>query len=533
MAEPQETNPDNAPPDLSNWQLTPETAAQGSFKQKVGGFFKSKFEGLNETRRRVVDKIVDINQRSEEFLNSIHIREGLSQAVEKVTHLKPSREQLDNLARSAANRISGVKVLGQPLVDMVSGAVAGAGAKELARISLAISGLGGLPIAAAVGAAGGAGSAVVREYLKQRRDITIEEDTETKGLRNAFKNEFRRLQASDKQKLRNAALRGAVFGAVGGIAGGVIVDALAGRLGEFSLPAVSIPEVQIPEFVQEVGKTVGGAAQEVGKTASGVVQTVRERLPGQPPAEATATPTPTPTETLTPGPTGTPIPTETPVAAGAAVPTETPIPTETDVPAEVSPTPTPAETVTPTAPETPLEQPAAEAAKPEVAESVKLPPGSNPWNEVSQYLHDQLGRNPTNLEIRQAVTQLLADNDITDATRIPAGTELNLEGVNQYLGQILSEQPPIPADLAALPENISLPSGSNPWNEVSKYLETTLERPPSNAEILDVTKELCRQSGIGVPSWGIAGADLHTQLPPGKILVFNEFVKERIANIAA
>lgn len=509
MAEPQEagSTPDSQipeAPDLSDWDLTPAKGPlDPSLKQQAGEFWQ-----------RGREKVANINQRSAEFFNSIQIREGISHAYEQVAGHVPTPEQVRGIANSSSNRLSNVRVLGQPLLDLVVGGIAGAGAKEVAKFGFAIAGVGGLPVAAGVGAVAGGAGAVVREYLKQRGEgITIEEDTTVTGIRAKLKNEFRRIQAADKTRLRNAAIRGVVFGAVGGVVGGVIADKLSEELAK-----VQWPEIQGPQINHQVG----------------------------------AEPTATPTESLTPTPTGTPVPAETTAAAGAPAPTETPTPTPTET-ATPTPVTTPEATATPLPqaetppsapppPEAPA-QPPAEAqeamktppdkvAVPETAqETFQIPAGSNPWVEVDKYLIENLDRNPTNQEIRQAVTRLLTENSITDATKIPAGSELQIGSVKEYLGQILSEQPQITAELATAPEAISLPSGSNPWSETSEYLEDVLGRKPSNAEILKVTQEVCRQSNISVPAWNIAGANLDTQLPPGFRLNFNQSAKNVISSL--
>lgn len=88
------------------------------------------------------------------------------------------------------------------------------------------------------------------------------------------------------------------------------------------------------------------------------------------------------------------------------------------------------------------------------------------------------------------------------------------------------------AEAAVTPDSISLPAGSNPWNEVSKYLEGNLGRPPTNAEIMEITKIVAKESDIKVPAWGIDGGHLDTQLPPGYKLVFDDKVKSAIQRLS-
>lgn len=536
MAEPQETGPtadSQIPeaPDLSDWDLTSAQGPQGpSFKQKAGEFWQ-----------RGREKVANINQRSAEFFNSIQIREGISHAYERVAGRVPTPEQVSGIGGSARDRLANVRVLGQPLLDIVVGSVAGAGAKEVAKFGFAIAGVGGLPVAAGVGAVAGGAGAVVREYLKQRGEgISIEEDSAV-GIRAKLKNEFRRIQAADKTRLRNAAIRGVIFGAVGGVVGGVIADKLSEELAKVQWPSIQTPQINLPQLPKVELPEVKLPEVSLPELPQVNIPEIKVPWVGAPQPEAAPPGPELPERAEVPFGEVAPSPLKEPVSTPEATTPQAPPPEEAipQVPeappplppatALEAPTPVvPAEAVSPPAEPTPMQQPA-EALTTPTTETLTIPQGSNPWQEVNSYLTEQLGRAPANQEIREAVTRLITENNITDATKIPVDAQFNINGVNEYIGQILSEQPPISADLAALPENIPLPNGSNPWNEVSKYLESTLDRPPTNAEILDVTKEVCRQSGIRIPSWGIPGPDLHTQLPPGKILVFNEFVKERIA----
>lgn len=460
---------------------------------------------------QIVEKLKGVKFPSMPHFELPPVQQGLSHAFEKVSSRLPTKEELATLGGSITARLSSAKILGQSLPDFLVGMIAGGATKEAARLALSIAGVGGLPFAAGAGALAGGVSGGVREYLRQRREgIVIEEDAEIAGIRAKLKNEFKRLGAADKTKLRNAAVRGAIFGAVGGIAGGVIVDFVHGQFFE-QAPTVAPGETPTPT--------------------------------------ATATTTPTATETITPAPEGAvlvqPTPTE-PTPTVAQLPTETATVTPTEAPTQTPPT-TPTETPTPTptevatasepqpqvvAPTAPMEQIPEQIAAPKV-ESVTLEAGSNPWTKMQDYLTENLGRPPQVSEIRQAVTTALSENNILDATKIPAGTSLNISGVNQLVGQILAEQPPIPVDLAASPEDIFLSGGSTPWNEVAEYLEDVLGRKPTSAEILKAAKEVCRQSNIAVPNWGVEGNFPHTNLPAGFRLIFNQPVKSLIAKMAA
>lgn len=92
-------------------------------------------------------------------------------------------------------------------------------------------------------------------------------------------------------------------------------------------------------------------------------------------------------------------------------------------------------------------------------------------------------------------------------------------------------QPQISPELATAPEVVHLPAGSNPWQEVAEKLRNDLHRVPTNAEILEADKIVSARSNIAVPSWGIQGENLHTQLPVGYALNFDEPYKNFIQEI--
>lgn len=82
----------------------------------------------------------------------------------------------------------------------------------------------------------------------------------------------------------------------------------------------------------------------------------------------------------------------------------------------------------------------------------------------------------------------------------------------------------VPGPLELFPrEDIPLAEGSNPWEVVKEKLTEALPegRTPTDAEIMYVTRELARQSDINVPSWGVSGSVLHTEIPPGYGLKFS------------
>lgn len=110
-----------------------------------------------------------------------------------------------------------------------------------------------------------------------------------------------------------------------------------------------------------------------------------------------------------------------------------------------------------------------------------------------------------------------------------ATTTLNVSPTEASLQQV--PQPQISPELATAPEIVHLPAGSNPWQEVTDKLKNDLHRVPTNAEILEADKIVSARSNIAVPSWGIQGENLHTQLPVGYALNFDEPYKNFVHEI--
>ncbi|MBI2195539.1 MAG: hypothetical protein HYU48_00630 [Candidatus Levybacteria bacterium] len=455
-------------------------------------------------------------EQTKHFFSDARIRDGISEAVKKITGRLPNKEQIEKLAKGAGRKVSKAKVLGQPLPDFIAGAVLGGGAKQLARTGLAIAGVGGFGIAAGAGAVGG----LAVEYYKLRKTVDMGETSETKGIRQGLKNELARLKAADRTKLRNAAIRGAISGAVGGVVGGLIMDHVDWGNIVHHVPGIGAAPGS-PDIPQLAGAPAPGAGEAVAPTPSGTP------TPG---AEGITAPTPGAgvVETMPPAGPSTP---EIPAGVGEEI---VPAPeagvAEAVTPAGPSSPPIAEVPETPEV-ESPMDISPKELATPPGPETIEIPAGSNPWVEVDKYLTDKLGRPPTTDEIERSVASLLSDNGIVDATKIPAGTVLNVEGVNQHIGEILGSAQLIPPDIAVLSESLPLPVNSDPWAEVSTLLED-LGRSHTNPEILGVARELCIQSKISVPEWGIVGDFDHRNLPAGFMLNFNDEVKRKIAQLA-
>ncbi|MBI4057929.1 hypothetical protein HY405_01255 [Candidatus Microgenomates bacterium] len=110
-------------------------------------------------------------------------------------------------------------------------------------------------------------------------------------------------------------------------------------------------------------------------------------------------------------------------------------------------------------------------------------------------------------------------------------TQSSVIGVEEAPAPTTRPEVSLSPDLAVMPEVVDLTQGSNPWNETAKYLEDYLGRPPTNAEILQVDQAVARASNIAVPNWGIEGQYLHTELPVGFDLHFDDSVKQVIASL--
>ncbi len=424
-------------------------------------------ESSTEDASSEAGREVTIPNGTDLYFGSVQAEEAMSTALVKYTGEVPSKEQVESLLKRVRNKISKVKVLGQPLPDFIAGAVLGAGSKQLASMGLSIAGMGGLPFTLGVGAAAGVIAGTFREYLKQRHTINKEHSEELSEIRGNFKREFARMKLADRKKLGKAAFKGAIAGALGGVVGGVIVEHWS----------------DIIHYVPGMGSA----------------ETAIAPTPGASEAAASVTSSPTPSaDTLT----HPPVTAEAPTVAGEV------------------------------APESPLDSSPEDIVSSALPKEIELPAGSNPWAEVDKYLADKLGRPPTNIEISDSVERLLSDNEITDATKITAGTNLSMDGVNKHIGEILAGHSLIPPDIAALP-SVSLPAGSNPWNEVSSLLSDQFGKPPTNLEILSVARELCIQSKIAVPEWGVPGDFDVKNLPSGFMLIFNDEVKRKIADIVA
>ncbi len=162
-----------------------------------------------------------------------------------------------------------------------------------------------------------------------------------------------------------------------------------------------------------------------------------------------------------------------------------------------------------------------------------MPTGSNPSLAVLDQLTHALGGPPTDDQLRDGVARFLTQNQIVDATKIAAGTHLNMESVNQLAGEILGSHQLLPADLAALPGKLPLPTGSDIWKQSAGLIEYHLKRTPTPFEVFKIAKKISRASGIKVLEWGLPGNVDHNNIPAGFMLTLDDEVKEELAALAA
>lgn len=284
-----------------------------------------------------------------DILNKPEPREAISSLIGRLTgHIPRKAGVVTEVIRRSASSAMEQRIFGQRLGDIVvegvAGTVAGQSAKTLARMALGMSGVG-IEALIISGAVGGVGTAVVKEYLHQRKEFNAKK-VEDAGLTEA-KEDLKESFRINRGRMAKAALRGAIVGAVGGVVGvGIAEMALEGispvewwgklmantKLPEINLSAIKMPDlsgVKLPDFSKIIG---GGQAHEA--VVSGAS------------ADATAT---------------TGVGSESGDGAPVAETSTTQPAAETPVPAAQTPIPTPEPAAVPQAPAIPADATAAEA----------------------------------------------------------------------------------------------------------------------------------------------------------------------------
>lgn len=446
-----------------------------------------------------------------------------------------------NKSKEVVDKVRNAKIFGFPVGTFLMGAVLGGATKAVLKSGLTASGLfGGIGLAATAGAVYETG----KEYLKQRKSGSLETGVSSEtGVKTTLKNELLRLKNTDKKKLAIAAGKGAVMGALGfGFGAYVVPEIISAASGLLSSDSIDMPTPT------ETLVAPSGVAPEVSTETPTLGYTPTETIPGSASTPGdlspTETPTITPTETVdgadavatatevpsTETPTSTPTvtPDAVPDAGAATSPTLPSTSGETPYDDTWKPAPqNPPVSATPATPYDDTWKPTAQAPSTDNVVSVshpevKLPEGSNPWREVEKYMTDELSKNGKTLsetQLKDAVARAVADSNIQDATKLPVGYTINLSGADEIVKQAISGQPLLPLEIAQMPDTISLPPGSNPWEVSKTLLSKAMEgsgQIPTDAQILELDKRLCEINGFAAPELGISGDKLAASLQAGQ-----------------
>lgn len=393
-----------------------------------------------------------------------------------------------NFSAEAARKLADKKILGVVVGDMLAGGLAGGGARTIARI-VTEGAVGGPMSIVIAGAASGAASAVMREYLKQRREYN--ETTYNADLYSRLKH---RLKISNDKAIGLAFLRGAGSGAMGASIVGVALQELshtelgqqAGktvtnfvreRMGMFANIPSGIHAPNIPSPSEVVPQQAKDALSAVGETGKNLVQDTHEKIIGAGKTTVGFVRNTIPGLHETPPASSAPDLLTGQHYGGHEIwdldhPIDQPAP---DMPIDANPAPT----------------------QPDLSTGPQPTAG-----------HDITSIDQTDSGVQPAAAPSSAP------VEAPAVVDPVQEAINK------------------LPPSFNLEAGSNPWSTTDHFLEQALGRKPTNAEIMEVTKALCKSSNIAVPEWGIQGEFSHTKLPIGFKLNIDDDVKNAIFKVA-
>ena len=439
--------------------------------------------------------------------------------------IKEKAEAISRLPRE----ITGKRIFGKSVGDLAKEAAVSGAAGALFRIGLGSAGVGGI----ALGATAGAGVAGIMEIRRQAI-----ENQQAHPERTALKEKLKSLNPHDKKRLVLAIGRGAVFGAAGGVVGGYLSETGFGeavkgafsRVGELKDAIGANFQTQVTEAPTSISAPIEGGRSGVIDVLGGALHNVglkAHEITGIGVGEM-------PWDARTPG---TPAPVSPP---------------EPVAPAPVSPG-QPLET-------TPLLL-SNLTQNPEFATQVQAAVGSHlaTSTEIASQFPD------ASEQVQQAVQhkmEALANQSFEQAAQEMANSGSDnlvavIERGNELYSQVLTEQhdklmeiaqqvlaQPAPdtslaeaavSSVANMPAEVFLQAGSNPWEVSKNILTEVLGRPPTNLEILEVTRELAKSSHIAVPQWNIDGVGFISdrQLPVGFKLIFDDSVKSMIKSIAS
>ncbi len=534
-------------------QIDNRLTDQDRVVQDADSFFASNFSEAGPASRSPEQQADDLFQRAAGADVDVPSDQGQAAAVEAELarySSQPAEQQVINQARetifahTAHSTIRTLKIFGRRLSDigldrqilnairytlthkreiwdyarshkaeMLAGAGFGSVTRWATRLAVTslLAGSGvtigpGIAIAAVSGAVGGAAAAAAKEVFFRQADQLA--PGEKAFIVAGIKNGFRKLKAADKEKIRQAAKKGAVFGFVGGAIGSEIAkhiaEAFSAGPSGTSAPVASEQTPQPAKAQAVVPAMPGGVASPTTEPSASVAPKVE---PTTAPATATTPAAAEGAETSGAESTGA---TE-PASADQQPPT---LPdTEPTVSADTQPATPPAAQPAASAP---VLTETAPAVVSHVSETITLPKGSNVWTEVKNYLEQNLGDRPLNdselADLNKVVHQVMTDNDITDPTKVAAGKSLDIHSVNEYLNQAKGAQAVAAAPAEATPSPAAEPAvdiraaevGQNAITEQPEVEHALAEKV---SEALDHNPDLFRE--VTIEKGATAGELLH------------------------
>lgn len=429
---------------------------------------------------------------NKDFEIGITLQDWIAAAIAKESGGKVSDEQSRNIISRAWNRLDNTKFMGKAITDFLIGAGVSFGVKTVAR--LALGGGFGIAAGAGIGSLAGIGKEAITTYRKQQRELTEEAKSEIdnfgpfvdmspeQSVVEARRQLKERLKVTHRKEMAKAVVKGAVFGAIGGAIGAELHE-----LGIFNSIKDFAGEHNPIQWAKDHNPFGGGSHEAAGGTAT-------------PPAG------------------GTPPPENPPTPPGA----DTHKPYDNlDEPSNRGGGVNPSETggrpgglnITQEELERQTHAAADEAAKKAAAETrAAMQPDIDRLHAQVDNLQHQIDA------LKEAskpsgVPGTGAASEAAQAVGAPAGLE-NLPKTVYGLEQV----------------GISLHQDSNPWNETHAMLREAFDqKDPSNAQIQEITKMICKDSGIKVPAWGLDGNIDQHNLPPGFKLKVSHDTLLRIA----
>ncbi len=401
---------------------------------------------------------------------------------------------------SIANR----KFMGKAVGDLIVGAGVSFAVKTIAK--LALGGGVGLLAGGGIGAAAGVAKELVVDYRKQSRELSgADPEFAKKRLKE-------KLKAMDKGRMGKAVLRGGIFGFAGGVIGADISNLVTGGHSE------------IFDWAKDQVGLGGTSLPDAPQTTYGITD-IDNNL--HPTSEKIVSPNPGQLDVY-------PSSGESPYSADitgnqveAQAMDQNHLHKEWNMQKELN-----EQANKPLQPGKPIE-----ITDPNQKITIKLPDGTSftgTQKDITDYLErvkvshqwelDKL-QNQLN-EARKAgfgpsvagpleddqIRALAPNAGVPGAPGAP-GAASALEAAKGLVTPPGMEN--LPKEVFQL-DQVGLHADSNPWNETKAILMTAFDqKPPSDAQVMEITKMICKDSGIKVPEWGLtSGIDAHN-LPPG------------------